>query len=310
MSRSSGKRIQFYLMPLGSALQWLMPRRLALRIAWLLVALAFPFLKKQRRVLAENLGHILGRELKPGEGDAYARRVFKNYATCTSDLLRAPLMTRRRTLHRIVPHGSYREPLDPLLSGGKPAILVTGHCGNWDLAGVLLAYHDYPIVAVFERISQGMSDVFNRFRGTSGMELVAMGDREAMDRAISSGKLFVLVADRDLKGNGLELPWFSGRRKFPRGAASFALRFNVPIVIGYMVLEPGDAGQRYRAQIDPPIEFQSSGDFAADVDALTARVTRQLEQVVARYPEQWFVFQPRWIEKGGDDEARAGQGSR
>jgi len=310
MSRSSRKRIQFYLMPLGSMLQTLLPRWLALRIAWLLLALAFPFLKEQRRVLADNARRILGRELKPGEGDAYARRVLRNYATCVADLLRAPQMTRRRTLDRVVAHGSHREPLDRVLAGGKPAILVTGHIGNWDLAGVYLAYRNYPIVAVFERISQGMSEVFNRFRGTSGMELVAMGDRDAMDQAIASGKLFVLVADRDLKGNGLELPWLSGRRKFPRGAAAFALRFNVPIVIGYMVLEPGDAGQRYRAEVEPPIEFQSSGDFAADVDALTARVTRQLEQVVARFPEQWFVLQPRWIEKGGDDEARVSQGSR
>jgi Kdo2-lipid IVA lauroyltransferase/acyltransferase len=310
MSRSSRKRIQFYLMPLGSMLQTLLPRWLALRIAWLLAALAFPFLKTQRRVLVDNARRILGRELSPGEGDAYARRVLKNYATCTADLLRAPQMTRRRTLDRIVPHGSFREPLDRLLGGGRPGILVTGHVGNWDLAGVLIAYCGYPIVAVFERISQGMSDAFNRFRGTSGMELVAMGDREAMDRAIASGKLFVLVADRDLKGNGVELPWFSGRRKFPRGAAAFALRFNVPIVIGYMVLEPGDAGQRYRAQVEPPIEFQPSGDFTADVDALTARVTEELESVVARHPDQWFVFQPRWIAEGGEDEAHASQGSR
>jgi KDO2-lipid IV(A) lauroyltransferase len=305
MSRSSGKRIQFYLMPLGSAVQSLMPRWLALRIAWLLVALAFPFLKKQRRALADNARHIFGRELKPGEGDAYARRVLRNYATCTADLLRAQQLTRRRKFDRLVPHGSFREPLDRLLGGGKPGILVTGHVGNWDLAGVLVAYYGYPIVAVFERISQGMSEVFNRFRGASGMELIAMGDRAAMNQAIASGKLFVLVADRDLKGSGLELPWFSGRRKFPRGAAAFALRYNVPIVIGYLVLEPGDAGQKYRAEVEPPIEFQPGGDLAADVDALTARVTRQLESVVARYPDQWSVFHPRWIEKGGEDENRS-----
>ena len=248
-------------MPLGAALQTLMPRWLALRIAWLLLAVAFPFLKEQRRVLADNARRIFGRELTPGEGDAYARRVLRNYATCMADLLRAPQMSRRRTLHRIVPHGSFREQLDRLLAGGKPGILVTGHVGNWDLAGVLVAYHGYPIVAVFERITRGMSDVFNRFRGTSGMELVAMGDREAMERAIASGKLFVLVADRDLKGSGLELPWFSGRRKFPRGAAAFALRYNVPIVIGYMVLEPGDAGHRYRAQVEPTIEFPAERRF-------------------------------------------------
>ena len=301
MSRNQGKRIQFYLMPLASWLQTLLPRRLALGIARFLIGLAFPFLKRQRRVIAHNFRYILGRELQPGEGDAIARRVLRNQAICTTDLLRAPQLCRRRKLDRVVPFPDYRPELDKALAGGKPAILVTCHLGNWDLAGVLIAYDNYPIVAVFERITRGMSDVFNRFRGTSGMELIGMDDRKAMNRAIESGRLFGLVGDRDLKGSGVELPWFSGRRTFPRGAAAFSLRYKVPVVIGYMILEPGDPQCRYRVVVEPPVEFLPSGDFPADVDALTAAVVRRLERVVAKYPEQWFVYQPRWV--GGDEES-------
>lgn len=294
------KRSEYYLMPLGELVQIFVPRWLALRIAWLLVWLAFPFLKSQRRVIAENFRHILGRELKPGEGDALARRVLRNYATRTADLLRSPQMCRRRTLDRLVPFRDNLEELDRRLAGGKALILVTAHCGNWDMAGVLLAYLGYPIVAVFERITRGMSEVFNRFRGASGMGLVGFDERKRMNEAIESGKLFVLVGDRDLKGNGLEAPWFTGRRTFPRGAAAFSLRFNVPIVIGSMVLEPGDPRRRYRARVEPAVEFRPSGDFEADVNALTVLVVQRLEQVVARHPEQWFVFQPRWVESAGD----------
>jgi KDO2-lipid IV(A) lauroyltransferase len=305
MSRGGLKRIQFYLMPLGELLQSFIPRWLALRIAWFGMWLAFPFLKGQRRVIAENFRHILGRELKPGEGDAIARRVQRNYATCMADLLRSPQLCRRRSLDRLVPFRENIEELDRRLAGGKSLILVTGHCGNWDLAGIYLAYLGYPIVAVFERITRGMSDVFNRFRGTSGMELIGLDERRRMTRAIESGKLFVLVGDRDLRGNGQELPWFSGRRTFPRGAAAFSLRYNVPIVIGCMVLEPGDPRQRYRARVEPVVEFRPSGDLDSDVEALTALVTKELEQVVARYPEQWFVFQPHWAEAAADrGEAR------
>jgi KDO2-lipid IV(A) lauroyltransferase len=294
MSRGGRRQIQFYLMPLGGLLQSFIPRWLALRIAWLLVWLAFPFLKSQRRVIAENFRYILGRELKRGEGDAFARRVMRNYATCMADLLRSPQLCRRRTLDRLVPFRENIEELDRRLAGGKPLILVTGHCGNWDLAGIYLAYLGYPIVAVFERITRGMSDVFNRFRGTSGMGLIGLDERRQMTRAIESGKLFVLVGDRDLRGNGQELPWFSGRRTFPRGAAAFSLRYNVPIVIGYLVLEPGDSGCRYRAVVEPVTDFRPSGDHGADVEALTAQVVQRLERVVAKYSEQWFVFQPKW----------------
>jgi KDO2-lipid IV(A) lauroyltransferase len=300
MGRNQGKRIEFYLMPLASWLQNFIPRRLALGIGRLLIRLMFPFLKRQRRVIAVNFRYILGRELQPGEGDAIAGRVLRNQAMCTTDLLRAPQLCRRRKLDRVVPFPDHRPELDKALAGGRSVILVTGHLGNWDLAGVLIAHDNYPIVAVYERITRGMSDIFNRFRGTSGMELIGMDDREAMNRAIESGKLFVLVGDRDLKGNGIELPWFSGRRTFPRGAAAFSLRYNVPILIGYMIMVPDDPQHRYRAVAEPPVEFLPSGDFPADVDALTAAMVRRLERVVAQYPEQWFVYQPRWI--GGNEE--------
>jgi KDO2-lipid IV(A) lauroyltransferase len=294
------KQKEYYLMPLGEFVQTFIPRWLALRVAWLLVGLAFPFLKSQRRVIAENFRHILGRELRPGEGDALARRVLRNYATRTADLLRSPQLCRRRTLDRVVPFHDNLTELDRLLAGGKPLILVTAHCGNWDMAGVFLGYHSYPAVAVFERITRGMSEAFNRFRGTSGMELVGFDERRRMNEAIESGKLFVLVGDRDLKGNGLKLPWFSGWRTFPRGAAAFSLRYKTPIVIGYMILEPGDSRHRYRAVVEPAVEFQPSGDFDSDVEALTAKVVQRLERVVAQYPDQWFVFQPHWATSAGD----------
>jgi KDO2-lipid IV(A) lauroyltransferase len=290
-------------MPLGELLQAFIPRWLALRIAWLLARVAFPFLKTPRSAIADNFRHILGRELKPGEGDAIARRVLKNHATCTADLLRSPQLCRRRTLDWLVPGRHNFEQLDKLLAGGKPLILVTAHCGNWDLAGVLLAYLHYPIVAAFERITRGMSEVFNRFRGASGMGLIGLGDRKQMNEAMETGKLFVLVGDRDLKGNGKELPWFSGTRAFPRGAAAFSLRYRVPIVVGYMVLQPGDPHYRYEALVEPPLEFPPSGDFNADVEALTTLVVQRLERVVARYPEQWFVYQPRWKEQTGIQES-------
>lgn len=297
MSRDGRKSIQYYLMPFGEFVQTFMPRWLALRVAWLLIWLAFPFLKSQRRVIAENFQHILGRELKSGEGDAIARCVLRNYATCMADLLRSPIMCRRRTLDRIVPFQDTLTSLDRLLAGGKPLILVTAHCGNWDMAGAFLAYHSYPAVAVFERITRGMSEAFNRFRGSSGMGLIGLDERRRMDEAMESGKLFVLVGDRDLRGSGLKLPWFSGWRTFPRGAAAFSLRHKAPIVIGYMILEPGDPQHRYRAVVEPVVEFQPSGDFDSDVAALTAKVVQQLERVVAQYPDQWFVYQPHWKEQ-------------
>jgi KDO2-lipid IV(A) lauroyltransferase len=281
-------------MPIGALLQYLLPRRLALGAARLCVRLAFPWLKSQRRSIAENFERIVGRVMSRPEADRRARRVLENLAVANADLLRAPALLRRRQLASLVVCTRHRQALDTVLKAGRGAILVTAHLGNWDLAGVFVASEGYPIVAVFERIPRGLSSVFNRFRGSSGMGLIGLDEREKMIAAIRSGKLFVVLGDRDLKGNGLELAWFSGRRTFPRGAAAFALRYDVPVVIGHFVFEPGDRFRRYRIEVGPPLEFVPTGDMARDIEALTARIVRELELLVRRYPEQWFVFQPNW----------------
>jgi len=292
------QRPQFYLFPFGTWIQSFTPRWLAIRIGWRLVDLAFPFLKKTRRAIARNFRYILGRELESGEGDRIARRVLRNMAVTGADLMRVPRLCRTGMIEALVPVQHERSRLDAVLSTGKGVVFVTAHVGNWDLGGIFLSYLGYPIAAVFERLGRGMSEVFNRYRSVSGVELVAMDDRESMNRALEAGKVFCLVCDRDMKGTGQELPWFSGRRTFPRGAASFSLRHDVPMITAYCVLEPGDPRHRYRLVVGPPIDFEPGGDFTSDVENLTALLVKRLERMVSLYPEQWFVFDSGWRGSG------------
>ncbi|MEO0108462.1 MAG: lysophospholipid acyltransferase family protein, partial [candidate division WOR-3 bacterium] len=241
-----------------------------------------------------------GRVLVGTEADTWTRRVLFMMILARLDLLRARILCRRHQLARLVMIQGHRREFDALRDSGRGAVLVTGHIGNWDLAGVFVAHDGYPITAVFERIPRGLSDAFNRFRAVSGMEMVAMEERDRMVRAIQSRRLLVLLGDRDLKGTGLELPWFTGRRTFPRGAAALALRYNVPVLTAYYVFEPGDARCRYRIQVEPPIDFTPSKDLRQDIDRLTGLIVGRLEQIVAKYPDQWQVLQPNWLGSPAD----------
>lgn len=308
------KRIQFYLMPAGALLQAVLPRSLSLCLAAIAVRLLFPLLRNQRQKLRENFFRLI--EPEPSRGgatkvrdhqyswcagarsraaDAYACRVLINLAMASVDLLRVPLLVRQRSFDRLLIGHEYSEQLARVLSNNRAAILVTAHIGNWDLAGAFLAFKGYPIAAIFERIPRGMSEVYNRFRGASGMMLIGMDERDRMVTALRSGKLLVLLGDRDLKGTGEKLPWFGGMRKFPRGAAVLALRYNVPVVIGYFVFEPSDRQRRYRAVVEPPLQFTPSGDMARDVSELTGLIVRELERIVRQYPDQWLVLRPDWL---------------
>jgi len=59
------------------------------------------------------------------------------------------------------------------------------------------------------------------------------------------------------------------------------------------MLNPSPNGRRYVGVMNP--EIPTDGLTAADVPRLAQEVADQLSEVVLRYPDQWFVFQPDWL---------------
>ncbi|MBM3316209.1 lysophospholipid acyltransferase family protein, partial [candidate division WOR-3 bacterium] len=166
--------------------------------------------------------------------------------------------------------------------------------GNWDLGGVFLSAREVPISAVVEPIPRGWTATVNRYRGALAMETIPIPDHRAIGRALERRRLLVLVADRDLTGRGIVLPAFGARRSYPRGPAVYALRYGTPVVVGCFVSQDRPGRPPYVATVEPPIEFTPSGDFDTDVPALTGIIARRLNALIARYPDQWLVFNAGW----------------
>ena len=169
----------------------------------------------------------------------------------------------------------------------------------------------YPLSAVVEPVPAGWSRTFNRYRSQTNLETISMRDHEGMNRALTSGRVFTLVADRDLTGRGLPCPAFGATRSYPRGPAAYALRHNLPVVIGYFVFNHEPGRPPYLAATQPPLDFRPTGEMNRDIEELTRLIAARLNQAIARYPDQWLVFRAGWKETppptppplaGGDKE--------
>lgn len=234
------------------------------------------------------------------------------------------------------------ETVRAALDGGAGALVVTGHLGNWELAGAVLAGLGFGVSAVVKR--QGNARVhrrIERLRRASGVETVAMsvaGRRvpEALDR----GDVVALVADQDARGKGVFVPFLGRPASTFRGPALLALRHRVPLVFGALVREGG----RYRALArrvwspegglevgegagpggrpapgrggegapgpEAPGEAASGRDApgrnggAAEL-ALTRAWIGELERAVRARPEQYFWFHRRWKTRPEPDRDRS-----
>jgi len=282
-----------WLMPMGTLVQFMLPRWVMTRIARVAARLVYHVNHRQRARLVENCRHTLGPGASEQEIDQAVRRTFVHLITNYLDLLRIPVLRKRLT--KLV----YLDaaPLDPVMAQGKGTILVTPHLGNWDLAGAFLAAAGYPIAAVVEPVPRGWDRTFNRYRSATALQTIPIPDHAAIARALERHCLMALVADRDLTGRGLVCPAFDAYRQFPRGPAAYALRYGMPVVVGYLVFQHRPGRPPYLGVVSPPIEFQPSGELEKDVPALTGIIARRLNELIARYPDQWLVFRAGWREK-------------
>ncbi len=283
-------KMKIILMSLATLLQFLFPRWFSIQIAKILGIISFYILKRQRERICKNLTHILDLSDDSDKLKFYAKRTFINYSICLADLLRAPLLTKNQLLSMVK---FDRKNFDRVLNKEKGLVLCTAHIGNWDLAGIFMSKLGYELAAVVEPIPQGFTEAMNRYRGLGGMELIPFTDKNNMDKALEQRKILVLLADRDLTYRGFELPTFKAKRSFPKGPAAFAIKYQVPIMLGYLLLNPKH-GRPYLGLIEPEINFTETGNFKQDVYNLTLIIAQRINQLIAKYPDQWFVFKADW----------------
>lgn len=194
-------------------------------------------------------------------------------------------------------------------AGSGGSIVVTGHLGNWELAGAFLAATGFPVVAVVRRHGGGADRRLAEARARLGVESVYMDEApRRIPRALAEGKVVALVADQHAASRGVPVPFFGRPASTFRGPARLSLACGVPLFFGALVRE----GDGYRALLEPvevegedreevaeegPVTLPSGktaeGSAAREV-ALTRRWVALLERAIRARPEQYFWFHRRW----------------
>ena len=183
--------------------------------------------------------------------------------------------------------------MEAALGPGRGVILVTGHFGNWELAGAYLAARGVRVAAVVRHMANPRFDRYlNTTRASHGIRL--MYDDEAVrgtPRTLRDGYLVAFLADQGVRGLASTfVPFFGRPAKTPRGPAVLALRLGVPLVFGASIRQPSG---RYRLAFER-VEVVDTGDRERDVDTIVASYTSALERWIRVAPEQYFWHHRRW----------------
>jgi KDO2-lipid IV(A) lauroyltransferase len=178
-------------------------------------------------------------------------------------------------------------------AAGKPAILFSGHLGNWEIIPLALAAAARPLLIVYRPPNNRAVDaMIGRVRApyTAGMAPKgAAGARMILKGLAGSDHVFMVV---DQKINtGLEIPLF-GRGAFTGTAvAAFAMRFGCPVFPVHCIRTQGC---RFEVRVEEPWSFAGSHDDEAAVRAALTRINARLEDWIREHPGQWLWMHRRW----------------
>ncbi len=290
-SPSFGHRFEYALI---RAVAWLarrLPESWAQAMGTCLGWLAGSVLRIRRRVVEENLARAF-----PDRGADWIRSTaaasFRHLGREGIALLRLADLRPEQIRERSDVEG-VEWVADPL-SRGQGVVIVTGHLGNWEIGGAILAARGVPLDVVAQRQSNPLFDrMLNATREGLGMTVIPRGEAtRRVLRSLRVPKAVALVADQNVRSGGAFVEFFGIPASTARGPALLAERAGAAVVLAIVRRLPG-VPVRYRFTLT-----SLPAPDAEDPETRTGQLLRSylagLEDGIRSAPEQYFWAHRRW----------------
>jgi KDO2-lipid IV(A) lauroyltransferase len=200
---------------------------------------------------------------------------------------------RPHTWHRHLDVSPSREAMKYLTSD-RPVLLLTGHCGNWELFGYGLSVVGYPMTALARPLD---NPLLNKWvlgiREAWGLKvLTKWGATPQMQEIMEGGGRLGFIADQNAGDGGIFVPFFGRLASAYKSIALLAMKYDAPILVA--MARRTEQAIKYEfivGDIIEPDDWKSQED---PLYYLTARYTRGLEKLVTACPEQYLWIHRRW----------------
>ena len=258
------------------------------RLAWKLGG-------RHRRRSLEHLA-IAFPERSPAERREIARESYLHHGRSLGECLRL-LSAGPADLERWVQVEGW-ENVEAAGTGGRPRLVLTGHCGNWELLAAVINQRGLGMKVVARELDQGgFQRLLLRLRerfGTATIERGGSGAARELLSTLRSGGALGMLIDQDTKVEGAWVPFFGRPAYTPLGAAKIAARVGAAVIPAF--IERGADG-RHLARFLPALELP------ADPVAATALMSEAIEAQIRRQPAQWVWMHRRWRRQPGPEPA-------
>ncbi len=185
------------------------------------------------------------------------------------------------------------EHLEGALQGGRGAIILTAHLGNWDMLGVLASQRGYRVTIITKGVK---NPALNRFwsgsREQLGLKLVpAKESYRACLRALRQNHLVGFILDQNMtEEEGIFVDFFGRPACTTPGLAYMSAHSGAPVVPVFAVRR---SLSDHKILVLPPLEPVREKDKDT-IRTATQQYTSIIEDMIRSHPEQWIWMHRRW----------------
>jgi predicted LPLAT superfamily acyltransferase len=185
------------------------------------------------------------------------------------------------------------EYLHEMAKAGRGGVLISGHLGNWDMAGNMLKRVESKVnIVLFEGEAEQIKQYMDKFAGTPSYNIISI--RQDMTHifqisaAIQRNEFICIHGDRFTEGTKtFEAEFLGEKALFPAGVFQIAHKLKTPYTFVYAIKKT-PTHYHYSAT-KPEISTQRP-------EHILEEYVTTLEAKVKEHPTQWFNFYNFWTE--------------
>lgn len=185
-----------------------------------------------------------------------------------------------------------------VLNGGTGVIMIGAHVGNWEVGGSFFGEYSNKInIVMYDAEYQKIKDVLEKNTDKIPYKVIPVSEQDfehiyRIKDALDAKEYVCFQGDRFISDKkSYTFDFFGKNAKFPAGPFYLADKYNVPIVFYFSMREKGMKYRFIFRVAEPASEGEKSSDAAY---RLAQQYVNVLEDIVKKYPEQWFNYYKFW----------------
>ncbi len=232
-------------------------------------------------------------EMTDAQVDDLVLKSFEHFVQLLIEVIHTPRMLHGESWYRHVRYQNIA-PVIELLNANKPVLLLTGHLGNWEVLGYVMALLGFPVHAIARPLDNPLlNDWLLGIREQTGMSIITKWNAtDRMVELLNAGQPLGFIADQNAGDKGIFVPFFGRLASTYKSIGLLAMNQNAPIACG-CAQRIGD-GYNYQLVTQDIIYPHEWAEQPDPLYYITARYIRAIEMMIRRDPAQYLWMHRRW----------------